>query len=224
MSSGTLRTLLWAGILGAVVVSPGVARADGPPPTEPAAPARLDEQLDDTVETLPPVVVREPQASPPRPVSRPPQPLATPPVRAAAYERARSLTGEVVLPRTPLAIDGGPEIPLDRGGSTDVLTPQRIYEATITRFDQVATRLPGVSARLYSGDDHLRPSISVRGMPDNGFTEYTAVLVNGINYSTLFYGWTALSIFPLTPERIWSAEVIRGAHAIRYGPNTSVGS
>jgi Fe(3+) dicitrate transport protein len=57
-------------------------------------------------------------------------------------------------------------------------------------------------------------------MYDNGFTEYTAVLVDGINMSTLFYGWTAISIFPFTPERIHSAEVIRGGHSVRYGPNT----
>lgn len=113
-----------------------------------------------------------------------------------------------------------PQPVLRRGGTHDVLDPRRVAEATPTSVDEIARRLPGVSSRLYSGDENLRPSISVRGMPDNGFTEYTAVHVDGINYSTIAYGWTALSIFPFTPERIWAAETRRGAHALRYGPNT----
>jgi hypothetical protein len=44
-------------------------------------------------------------------------------------------------------------------------------------------------------------------MPDNGFTEHVSVLVDGFNMSTLAYGWTAISIFPFTAERIWAAEV-----------------
>ncbi|MHC4957439.1 MAG: TonB-dependent receptor family protein [Planctomycetota bacterium] len=112
---------------------------------------------------------------------------------------------------------------LEETGSHGVLTPERVRDATPTTVDEIARRLPGVSSRLYSGDEHLRPSISMRGMPDNGFTEYTAVHVDGINFSTLIYGWTALSIFPFTAERIFAAEVRQGAHAIRQGPNTIAG-
>ena len=101
-----------------------------------------------------------------------------------------------------------------------MLSPRRVRDLTPTSVDEVANHLPGVSSRLYSGDEYMRPSISVRGMPDNGFTEYEAVLVDGFNMSTLAYGWTAISIFPFTAERIWAAEVYRGAHALRYGPNT----
>ena len=141
--------------------------------------------------------------------------------------------GPVDLQRTPRrAVRGGsgglsaselaalPQPVLRRTGTHEVLSPRRIEEATPISVEEVARRLPGVSSRLYSGDEHLRPSISVRGMPDNGFTEYTAVHVDGINWSTIAYGWTALSIFPFAPERIWAAEVHRGAHALRYGPNT----
>lgn len=116
-----------------------------------------------------------------------------------------------------------PHVQLNETGSHDVVTPERVRESTPITVEGIARRLPGVSSRLYSGDEYLRPSISMRGMPDNGFTEYTAVHVDGINYSTLFYGWTALSIFPFTAERIYAAEVYRGAHAIRYGPNTIAG-
>jgi Fe(3+) dicitrate transport protein len=127
---------------------------------------------------------------------------------------------EVSLPMSPLGLGGGPVVPIDAGGARDVLSPRQVRELTPTTVEEIANRLPGVTSRLYSGDEHLRPSISVRGMPDNGFTEYTAVLVDGFNMSTLFYGWTAISIFPFTPERIWAAEVYRGAHALRFGPNT----
>lgn len=116
--------------------------------------------------------------------------------------------------------EGLPVVPVDEPRSHDVLSPRRIQDATVTTYEGVVKRLPGVSSRLYSGDEYVRPSISLRGMPDNGFTEYTAVLVDEINMSTLFYGWTAISIFPFTPERIYAAEVIRGGHAVRYGPNT----
>jgi len=116
-----------------------------------------------------------------------------------------------------------PSVPVEKltgGGSHNVVGPKMIRDATPKSVEDIVRRLPGVSVRLYSGDEHARPSISVRGMPDNGFTEYTAVHVDGLNYSTLFYGWTALSIFPVTSERIHAAEVFRGAHAIRFGPNT----
>ena len=125
---------------------------------------------------------------------------------------------EVVVEGT--AWSGLPVVPLEEPRSHDVLSPRRVRDVTVTTYEEVVKRLPGVTSRLYSGDEYVRPSISTRGMPDNGFTEYAAVLVDGINMSTLFYGWTAISIFPFTPERIYAAEVIRGGHAVRYGPNT----
>jgi Fe(3+) dicitrate transport protein len=145
-------------------------------------------------------------------------------VRGAPLEHAVPLRldgpREGLVSTSPLGFGGGPVVPIAAGGARDVLSPRRVRDLTPTTVEEVANRLPGVSSRLYSGDEHVRPSISVRGMPDNGFTEYTAVLVDGFNMSTLFYGWTAISIFPFTPERIWAAEVYRGAHALRYGPNT----
>jgi Fe(3+) dicitrate transport protein len=127
---------------------------------------------------------------------------------------------EVLSGASPLGLSGGPGVPFDVGGARDVLSPRRVREYTPVSVDEIANRLPGVSSRLYTGDEHLRPSLNMRGMPDNGFTEYEAVLVDGFNMSTLPYGWTAISIFPFTAERIWAAEVYRGAHAIRYGPTT----
>lgn len=127
---------------------------------------------------------------------------------------------DVLSGASPLGLEGGPEVPLTAGGARDVLSPRRVREYTPVSVEEIANRLPGVTSRLYTGDEHLRPSLNMRGMPDNGFTEYEAVLVDGFNMSTLPYGWTAISIFPFTAERVWAAEVYRGAHAIRYGPTT----
>lgn len=115
---------------------------------------------------------------------------------------------------------GVPVVRLKEGGAHDVIGPDRIADIAPWSVEEVLNRLPGINSRLYSGDENLRPSIAARGAPDDGFTEFVGVHVDGINYSTLFYGWTALSIFPFTPERIYAAEVYRGAHAIRFGPTT----
>lgn len=119
--------------------------------------------------------------------------------------------------------DGVPVVRLDDPGAHDVLGPDRIAEIGPWSVDEVVNRLPGVNSRLYSGDENLRPSFGARGAPDNGFTEFMGVHVDGINHSTLFYGWTALSIFPFTPERLHAAEVFRGAHAVRFGPTNLSG-
>jgi Fe(3+) dicitrate transport protein len=182
-------------------------------------------------EDAPPAPPGAPQAPPTAPPAPPPSEaerarVVVPDVEDAPDVVVRSpslrLDGplESTQPLSPLGLGGGPEVPMDAGGARDVLSPHRVRELTPTTVEEIANRLPGVTSRLYSGDEYLRPSISVRGMPDNGFTEYTAVLVDGFNMSTLFYGWTAISIFPFTPERIWAAEVYRGAHALRFGPNT----
>lgn len=180
-----------------------------------ASPARAKEPPASS--TGPEIVVRPPEAPP-----APPLPAARSVVGAATKVlRVGGEGGAIVRAQTsPLGIGQGPTVPLLRGGSKDVLTPLRVHEATAVSVEELAARLPGVTSRLYSGDEHMRPSISTRGMPDNGFTEYTSVLVNGINYSSLVYGWTAISIFPYTAERTWAAEVYRGAHTVRFGPNT----
>ncbi|MCK6481932.1 MAG: TonB-dependent receptor [Planctomycetes bacterium] len=111
-------------------------------------------------------------------------------------------------------------VPIDWGGSRDVIDPGDVREMVPWSVEEVVNRMPGFSSRLYSGDEFARPSISARGMYDNGFTEYVAVHVDGVNYSRLIYGWTALSIFPFTSEMMYAAESFRGAHAIRFGPTT----
>ncbi len=132
---------------------------------------------------------------------------------------------------SPLGFAIGPVVPLDAPGTRDVLSPRRVRDISPTSVAEVAGHLPGVTSRLYSGDEYMRPSISSRGMPDNGFTEHVSVLVDGFNMSTLAYGWTAISIFPFTAERIWAAALprrVRGAlrpeqhgrrRQLRHGPD-----
>ena len=125
------------------------------------------------------------------------------------------------MPVSPWASRGAPSSRSTLPASATSSSPRRVREYTPTTFEGIA-HAAGRDEPPLHGDEYMRPSITMRGMPDNGFTEYEAVLVDGFNMSTLSYGWTAISIFPFTAERIWAAEVYRGAHAIRYGP-TNIG-
>ncbi len=203
------RALGWIGLaLLAIATSRGL-RADEAEDSGPvgAPPTELP-QAEAPAEDLPPDVELGPTDVTP---DAPPAPLPTTPAPTSDLLRDGLTRSELLALPSPT---------LRRSGSHDVLSPRRVQETSAVGMGEIAARLPGVSSRLYSGDEHLRPSISVRGMPDNGFTEYTAVHVDGINFGTVSYGWTAISIFPFSPERIWAAEVHRGAHALRYGPNT----
>jgi len=71
-----------------------------------------------------------------------------------------------------------------------------------------------------TGGEAAAPSFSTRGLPDDGLTEYVHVLIDGVPASPLPYGWTAFSFFPLPPERIFAIDYLRGAHAVRYSPNS----
>lgn len=202
--SPRLPPLVVAAALATTWAGTGSAHADDSPPAGGSA-------GDAPVAEAPEIIVRPP------PADRAPSARA---LVATIPGGTGVLDGLVTAPTDALSLTGGPSVPITRGGAKGVLSPRDVHELTPTSVQDVANKLPGVSARLYSGDEHLRPSWSMRGMPDNGFTEYTAVLVNGINYSTLAYGWTSISIFPFTSERIWAAEVYRGAESVRYGPNT----
>lgn len=206
------RSVPFAGLVGVTTVltalcAAGPVRAADAPPTPPTAPPAVAAPTPDASDVARRAALAA-QATPDEVV-----------VRGTPF-RFDGPIDDVLSGASPLGLAGGPTVPLTVGGARDVLSPRRVREYTPISVGEIANRLPGVSSRLYTGDEYLRPSLNMRGMPDNGFTEYEAVLVDGFNMSTLPYGWTAISIFPFTAERIWAAEVYRGAHAIRYGPTT----
>jgi Fe(3+) dicitrate transport protein len=115
---------------------------------------------------------------------------------------------------------GVPEVPLDAVGSRDVLGPEVLRSHPAREINDLVKLLPAVSTRPYNGGEAAAPSFSMRGLPDDGLTEYILVLVDGVSVSPLPYGWTAPSFFPLTTEKVHAVDLHRGAHAVRYSPNT----
>lgn len=146
----------------------------------------------------------------------------TPPQELAGGEPEPSQ--EVELPETlvigRLERDGVPIVPIDNIGSRDVLGPEAIRESGARDLNDLLVTLPAISTRPYNGGEASAPSFSMRGLPDDGLTEYIHVLIDGVPASPLPYGWTAFSFFPATPERLHAIDLIRGGHAVRYSPNT----
>lgn len=59
----------------------------------------------------------------------------------------------------------------------------------------------------------------MRGLPDDGLTEYINVLIDGVPAGPMPYGWTAFSFLPVTPDRLFAVDYLRGAPcAIRRTP------
>ncbi|MGQ0612590.1 MAG: TonB-dependent receptor family protein [Planctomycetaceae bacterium] len=118
---------------------------------------------------------------------------------------------------------GVPEVPLTMVGSRDVFSPVAIRRSGAREINDLVRKLPAVSTRPYNGGEAAAPRISIRGLPDDGLTEYLLVLVDGVPANPVPYGWTALSFLPLTIDRIHAIDLWRGAHAVRYSPNTVAG-
>ena len=117
-------------------------------------------------------------------------------------------------------VDGVPRVPAAGVGSRDVFGPDRVTETGARDLNDLVQHLPAISTRPYNGGEAAAPSFSMRGLPDDGLTEYVHILIDGIPASPLPYGWTALSFLPLSIERVHSVDLIRGAHTVRYSPNT----
>jgi Fe(3+) dicitrate transport protein len=142
------------------------------------------------------------------------RPPATPP-----GEKAPARLPEVFVPGRAEGT-GVPSVPLDAVGSRDVLGPDIVRFHPAREMNDLVKLLPAVSTRPYNGGEAAAPSFSIRGLPDDGLTEYLLVLVDGTPISPLPYGWTAPSFLPLATEKVHAVDLLRGAHAVRYSPNT----
>ncbi len=116
--------------------------------------------------------------------------------------------------------EGVPIVPLDWFGSRDVFGPEQVKQTGARDLNDLVQYLPAASTRPYNGGEASAPSFSMRGLPDDGLTEYLNVLIDGVPASPLPYGWTAFSFLPLTTERVYAMDYIRGGHTVRYSPNT----
>lgn len=133
-----------------------------------------------------------------------PTPVALPPIL---------VTGSLVDSEIPV-------VPLESIGSRNVFGPAQVRETGAREVNDLIQYLPAISTRPYNGGEASAPSFSMRGLPDDGLTEYIHVLIDGVPASPLPYGWTAFSFLPVTPDRLFAVDYLRGAHSVRYSPNT----
>ncbi len=141
------------------------------------------------------------------------------PVAPAAQAAEPTQLPPVIVTGTPLPAEV-PVVPLNSIGSRNVFGPEQVRETGAREINDLVLHIPALSTRPYNGGEAAAPSFSMRGLPDDGLTEYINVLVDGVPASPLPFGWTALSFFPATPDRIYAVDYIRGAHSVRYSPNT----
>lgn len=111
-------------------------------------------------------------------------------------------------------------VPMDAPASRDVYGPAIIKRSPAVDANGLVQLIPGVSSRPYNGGEAGAPSFSIRGLPDDGLTEYLLVLIDGVPAAPLPYGWSAFSFLPVTPERISALDISRGGHTVRHSPNT----
>ncbi len=138
----------------------------------------------------------------------------------AAARMVEVSSGDEILVTGRRTDRGVPVVPLDAVGSRDVFGPERVRETGARDMNDLIVNIPAISTRPYNGGEASAPSFSMRGLPDDGLTEYIEVLIDGVPASALQYGWTAFSFLPLTTERVYAVDYIRGAHSVRYSPNT----
>ena len=119
--------------------------------------------------------------------------------------------------------DDLPQVPLESVASRDIFGPARIRETGARDMNDLIQNVPAISTRPYNGGEAAAPSFSMRGLPDDGLTEYIHLLIDGVPASPQPYGWTAPSFLPVTPERVHALDYLRGGHTLRYSPNTVSG-
>ncbi len=153
------------------------------------------------------------------PAQDPPAQQAPPQDPPQQQEETSQLLPEVVVLGSYQA-QGVPLVPLEYPGSRDAIGPKQIKRLGARDLNDLVQSFPAMSTRPYNGGEAAAPSFSMRGLPDDGLTEYVHVLIDGTPAAPLPYGWTAFSFLPLSPERVYAVDLIRGGHTVRYSPNT----
>lgn len=156
---------------------------------------------------------------PPVPAAETPPPSGGLPAGVLSTNAPANLLPPMLVTGFDLA-PGVPVVPLDAIGSRNVFGPVQVRETGAREINDLVQQIPAISTRPYNGGEASAPSFSMRGLPDDGLTEYVNVLVDGVPAGPMPYGWTAFSFFPITPDRVLAVDYIRGAHAVRYSPNT----
>lgn len=104
-------------------------------------------------------------------------------------------------------------------GARTVVERQGIADSGAANIGDVMRRIPGVQSTDNSGTagSAISLNIGVRGLTGR-YTPRSTVLLDGIPMAVAPYGQPQLSFAPVSLANIESIDVVRGAGAVRYGP------
>jgi len=103
------------------------------------------------------------------------------------------------------------------GGSADSVTAQQLRDSKVFTTNEALRRIPGIHVRDEEGFG-LRPNIGIRGLNPTRSTKVT-LLEDGIPLAYSPYGDNASYYHPAI-ERFDRIEVLKGANALQFGPQT----
>ena len=193
------RLLRRAALLAAIGCAPLAAQQQSPKQQSPVDPAAAGA-------TQTPAAGQGKQGQEPAPSSRLPEVLVT---ESADSEQQR--------------LD---EVPLDYAGGRDRIGPRTTQSASGMNIQEVLRRSPGVHISEETGSDSL-PNIALRGITNGSDGTWRSISLgmyaDGIPLAPAPYGQPGNSLFPMTMERVYAIDVIRGGGAVRYGPNNVAG-
>lgn len=107
------------------------------------------------------------------------------------------------------------------GGSATFLDTEDLDRFAFTDINRVLRQVPGVQLREEDGFG-LRPNIAIRGSFDDRSNK-VAIYEDGVLQAPAPYSAPAAYYFP-SIARMSGVEVVKGAGAIKYGPNTVAGA
>lgn len=120
-----------------------------------------------------------------------------------------------------IVVSGRRGVPLTYAGGRDLIESETLRKYPAGELGSVLRRSPGVYIQPENGHD-ARIHVGLRGN-DPRRSGLAAVLVDGIPVAEAPYGNTDIDGLPISFERIWRTDVIRGGASVRYGPNSAGG-
>ncbi len=103
------------------------------------------------------------------------------------------------------------------GGSASTITAEELRDSKVFTINEALRRVPGINVRDEEGFG-LRPNIGIRGLNPTRATKVT-LLEDGIPLAYAPYGDNASYYHPAI-DRFDSIEVLKGANALQFGPQT----
>lgn len=145
---------------------------------------------------------------------------STPGAMAAEPVAARSVVADANAPRISAprvdVIGSEQNLPL-LGGAASTVTASDLRDSKVFTTAEALRKVPGVNVRDEEGFG-LRPNIGIRGLNPTRSTKVT-LLEDGIPVSYAPYGDNASYYHPAI-DRFERIEVLKGANALQFGPQT----